>query len=427
MFDTSGLLREAQKPALANAIWTRGQCGVDELPNRTILYVLDGGSLLHRIPWTYASTFDTICEGYTNLIDRNYGTPIVVFDGYVAGPTTKDATHDRRAKGIKGTKVNFNGTTPFKTKNVLVFLKNKENKHNFIGLLTSHLEEHGCKVLQADGDADVLIAQTAVMSTDNSTTCVVGEDTDVLVLLMYHAIDNGNDLFYTSDTKSGLKKKKIWDIIKTKKVLGEDQCRILPFIHGFTGCDTTSRIYGIGKHVAFKKLMTDEHLKQQADIFIKQSTKEVVIKAGNEAFLSPYNGTPNQDLDKLRYSKFITKVNTSKNVVHVQSIPPTSAAAQYHSLRTYLQVQTWIGVEIDPLQWGWCKNSSGEKFEPLKTNLPAGPLRLLQNIRCNCKINCASKRCNCRKHGLKCSSGCGDCKGTSCSNAPSITEEDLEY
>ena len=35
------------------------------------------------------------------------------------------------------------------------------------------------------------------------------------------------------------------------------------------------------------------------------------------------------------------------------AFPPTSAAARQHSLRTYLQVQQWLGRDIPPTGWGW--------------------------------------------------------------------------
>ncbi|GFR94039.1 hypothetical protein ElyMa_000908700 [Elysia marginata] len=40
-------------------------------------------------------------------------------------------------------------------------------------------------------------------------------------------------------------------------------------------------------------------------------------------------------------------------------------------------------------------------------------------IRCNCKSDCRSKRCTCRKHGLECSLACAECKGIRCLNSPS--------
>ena len=50
LFDSTQLLREPQKPVLANAIWallTPDTTGI----TGEVRYVLHGGALLHRIPW----------------------------------------------------------------------------------------------------------------------------------------------------------------------------------------------------------------------------------------------------------------------------------------------------------------------------------------------------------------------------------------
>lgn len=48
-------------------------------------------------------------------------------------------------------------------------------------------------------------------------------------------------------------KVKLWDIKRTKMLLGEELCQLLPAIHSLTGCDTTSNPFGIGKAAALKK------------------------------------------------------------------------------------------------------------------------------------------------------------------------------
>ena len=55
-------------------------------------YVLDGGSLLHRISWAKDKTY---CE---TAKSSRYGRAIVIFDGYGSGPSTKDMTHLRRSE-----------------------------------------------------------------------------------------------------------------------------------------------------------------------------------------------------------------------------------------------------------------------------------------------------------------------------------------
>jgi hypothetical protein len=46
----------------------------------------------------------------------------------------------------------------------------------------------------------------------------------------------------------------IWNIQQTKGFLGEDICHLLPILHSLTGCDSTSRLFGIGKGIVLKRL-----------------------------------------------------------------------------------------------------------------------------------------------------------------------------
>ena len=67
------------------------------------------------------------------------------------------------------------------------FLTNRENKQMFIGLLRKHLESEGCQTRQAQADADLLIVQTAISAAERTTETafLVGDDTDLLVLLCH--------------------------------------------------------------------------------------------------------------------------------------------------------------------------------------------------------------------------------------------------
>ena len=91
LFEPSGLLREANKPALADAIWKEGRGKDMAVPPRSEdkPYVLDGGSLLHRLPWPRGSTFDSVCKMYVAYVKQ----PVIICDGYITGPTTKNGTH----------------------------------------------------------------------------------------------------------------------------------------------------------------------------------------------------------------------------------------------------------------------------------------------------------------------------------------------
>ena len=95
---------------------------------------------------------------------KHYGQAVVVFDGYEAGPSTKDSTHQCRTR-CEGRKVTFNLSMKLQLKKD-DFLSNKENKQRFLGLLGEHRAMRGCEIAHAIGDADVPIVQAAVTISD---------------------------------------------------------------------------------------------------------------------------------------------------------------------------------------------------------------------------------------------------------------------
>ena len=65
------------------------------------------------------------------------------------------------------------------------FLANGKNKQGFIDQLSGKLNQVGCSAVQANGDADLLIAQTAVSCTALKPTVVISEDTNLLDFLCF--------------------------------------------------------------------------------------------------------------------------------------------------------------------------------------------------------------------------------------------------
>lgn len=101
---------------------------------------------------------------------------------------------------------------------------------------------------------------------------------------------------------------------------------------------------------------------------------------------------------------------------------PTDAAARFHSLRMYHQVQKWLGNDLPPTQWGWNVTTKG--LVPITTHKDPAPSDLLNTVSCKCLKGCMSTTCSCRKTGLKCSVIYVSCKGLSCLNADIIIDED---
>lgn len=417
LFECSEVMREANKSNLADTIWT-------QFPNESqipfdVRYVLDGGSLLHRIPWTRGETYQEIAERYVDSIKRSYSEDtVIVFDGYSSTGSTKEATQERRAsRKASSAKILFKDTMKLSV-NKETFLSNTFNKQRFINYLSHVLEKHNLQTVHAKQDADVQIIESTIESARTKKTVLVGEDTDLLVLLCFHANITDHTIFFTSHQKN---KHRIWNITKTKTNIGNTICRILPVIHAISGCDTTSRLFGIGKGQVYKRFQTALSIQRFSEVFLHESSKEVIASNGEKILICLYGGKPTDTINHLRYRRFCEKTATASAQIDLKTLPPTKEAALHHSLRVYYQVQEWTCKKaLNPREWGWSLDLKN-RLKPVMMTNAAAPLSLLRVIRCSCKGDCGTgKRCSCRKYGLTCTFACKECSGANCNNKQSV-------
>ena len=162
---------------------------------------------------------------------------------------------------------------------------------------------------------------------------------------------------------------------------------------------------------------------EQANTFLNKEAMAKEKKAAEETLLVVlYNDREGERLDTLRYQRFCDKVSSSSQVVEVQTLPPTFSAAEAHSKRVFFQVQDCMGRadQMVPEEWSWTLQN-GRLFQDT-TPFPPAPERLLHVLKRSFKTNCDSKRCSCRKRGLKSSVSCGHCRGVNCSNSGQAQE-----
>ena len=93
-------------------------------------------------------------------------------------------THQRRATGILGVDITCTDEMKLSQKKDEL-LSNSQNKQRFVNLLGEYLQHHGCVVHHARGDADFLIVTTALQCAKLTTTVLVGDDTDLIVLSVF--------------------------------------------------------------------------------------------------------------------------------------------------------------------------------------------------------------------------------------------------
>lgn len=148
--------------------------------------------------------------------------------------------------------------------------------------------------------------------------------------------------------------------------------------------------------------------------FLERNVPPAIIESFGEKMILRAMGSSCSTLNEERYNTYIKRTAVSEKKVESKNFKPTTDSAGLHCLRVYLQVQSWDGIELDPLQWGFAKR--GRFLLPVKMRKPPAQESLLKVVRCGCRSGCERMSCSCRKYGLPCGAMCNPCRGTSCMN-----------
>lgn len=277
-------------------------------------------------------------------------------------------------------------------------------------MLSASLENQHIETKQCEGDADVEIVQTALEESQKGLLTIVTQDVDILVLMVAHALPDKPVLLMKPPI--GKVKRKVFSSLALQQQ-HQDLKEFILLVHGFSGCDSTSAIYGKGKKQLLKIFEANASLMECVRVFNStDATPNEIEKAGERIFLFLYGTTNfNITLDNLRYILF--QKSLKKIAPKLESLPPTSASGAQHSFRTYYQVQVWYGnKELVPEQWVL----RNDVLQHVKTTLEPAPDSILQLISCACKGNCSTQQCTSVKSGVKCSAICKMCEDTTCEN-----------
>jgi len=204
-------------------------------------------------------------------------------------------------------------------------------------------------VKQAEDDADVLIIETALEQININKSIVVGEDIDLLVLLIARTPAE-KEIYFLKPGKA-----KVKTTIYSSKSFGsyiKSKDHIL-FLHAVTGCDTTSAVFAKGKAKSLKTLEKRDDLRIATEVLNKKNcSPQLIVKNGIRFLLAMYGAPSNEELlDTFRYYCFARSTRLNK-AVKLSTLPPTSSAAQQHLYRVCYQVQTWLGNKLNPEDWG---------------------------------------------------------------------------
>lgn len=168
----------------------------------------------------------------------------------------------------------------------------------------------------------------------------------MFILLLKYAVNINTPLFM--DTGFGNKRRLI-DISSAADSIGTDMCNALPSFHAFTGCDTISAFVRKGKLGHFRVLQKNpryvsvfENLGSNARVSPKQLSDL-------EAFSCLlYSGrSPSKDINRLRYTMFMTRFTSKKELLSSETgidlslLPPCRSSLIMHIKRTNYQALIW--------------------------------------------------------------------------------------
>ena len=198
------------------------------------------------------------------------------------------------------------------------------------------------------------------------------------------------------------------------QVVPEAKRKNILLSHAMSGSDTTSSIFGIGK----TKLLKNPILEQSPNDAFLLTDNDCAIKditdAGEWIILKLYGNHKSKTLDELRVLTYRKKLlsKSAKNKIDPRSLPPSSNAAKYYTLRVYHTLQEWGEHSLDPKMYG---------FFDFDAKLEA-PENLLKTIISNCsKSACQSGKRSCKNFPLYCNELCG-CSDN-CANICPINDE----
>lgn len=228
-----------------------------------------------------------------HYIHKHFGcNVIVVFDGYNDyKENTKAAEQNRRITKITSScDIVFDQfmTVPL---NQQQFLANIHNKSRFITLLSEKLITADIFVKHANNDADVLIIETALEQSNTNKTIVIGEDVDLLIILI--ARTPTDRMIYFLKPGKGQTETKMYS---SQSLTSYSKCQAhILFLHAITGCDTTSALYQRDKTKVFKLFEKCQDLVDCAEVFKKIDSSPDIILTNGIRFLLAMYGAPKKN------------------------------------------------------------------------------------------------------------------------------------
>ena len=373
-------------------------------PSNVDVYIVDATFLLHiqqSPPMTFAGIARSLICQLTHMAQHTH----LVCDVYNR-PSIKDAERMRRGSEelvycITGPEQNRPKnwqaalkSPSFKT-GLMHFLATEWKKPSYAGILANNTiylaVDDICHCFTASGDNVTCIQIPALVSfheeadtrmafhlnfidqfQEAKNVCIRTNDTDVLVIFLYHLTQGECDTNVWLDV--GLNSNNTRRFISINDLvpkIGRDVVQALPGIHAFTGCDYTASFHGKGKVKPFDLLRKHEEFKSAFAEFGNGPLSDETVQACEKFTCHMYGKTKLTKVNDVRFAMFQEAyspkqlddpLNSIKGI-NPSSMPPCSNVLRKKMERANYVARMWkrassqLPNDESPGENGWVLDS----------------------------------------------------------------------
>ena len=157
--------------------------------------------------------------------------------------------------------------------------------------------------------------QNIVQSLPHAKVSVRSNDTDVLILLVYHVHHMPNNpLVWMEAGLSSTNTRRFINVSQMVTALNPTLIKALPGLHAFTGCDVTAAFMNKGKCRPLEILMkNDEHAEMFCQLGLDSHVTQNMINGLEKCVCALYGKSHMENVDDVRYAFFQQRYAPKKN------------------------------------------------------------------------------------------------------------------
>ena len=184
-------------------------------------------------------------------------------------------------------------------------------------------------------EADQKIPMHAVFAgkSDEQAMCVVADDTDVYINLLFIAHQVETKLYFRQGKTTDRKGITYHDVHSLANKLGGNICKVLPLFHALTGSDFTHPFFGRTKIATFRKMLKTPSSNQ---LLSSMATENVNINEVTRFSLHVMYNRPQNELSpgECRYNMLLKRKASSKAFPSSKALPPDQKSLDMKILRS---------------------------------------------------------------------------------------------